>query len=83
MLSNQEISILQIVSQKLLVKKTELLNTVKGPDDTTVIASIERLKSGGLIDILSPMGETSFAITQKGMKFLSSEPQGNQGSPSV
>ena len=79
MLSNQEMSILQIVSQKLLVKKTELLNTVKGPDDTTVIASIERLKSSGLIDILSPMGETSFAITQKGMKVVSVEKEQQGG----
>lgn len=73
MLTNGEMSLLQIISKKSLVKKSELLKIIQGADSSAIEKSIEFLKDNSLIDIVAPMGETSFAITQKGMRVVSGE----------
>lgn len=71
MLTNGELSILQSIAKKSLIKKSELLKISNGAESSAVEKSLEFLKDNGLIDIVTPMGETSFAITQKGMRFAS------------
>lgn len=71
MISQDQISILQIISRKLLVKKSELSSIPGFRENGSLDSAIQSLKGNGLIDILTPMGETSFAITQKGIRLLS------------
>ena len=73
MITNSEMAILQTISRKSLIKKGELLKILQALDQKAVEKSIEMLKDSGLIDIVAPMGETSFAITLKGMRFIAIE----------
>ena len=71
MITAGELSILQAISRRSLVKKSDLIKMFQGLDADSVGKSIEILKDSGLIDILAPMGETSLAVTQKGMRAIS------------
>ena len=73
MISQEEKAILKIISKRLLVKKSELLKLSKEMGNGDLNKSLEFLKDGGYIDILSPLGETSLAITQKGMRILNGD----------
>ncbi len=73
MISEEQLSILQVISKKLLIKKSELARTYQSSENGSLESSIESLKSNGYIDILAPMGETSLAITQKGMRVIAEE----------
>ena len=71
MISEEEKNILEHISRKLLIKKSELYMLTKNSGNGTLDKSLEFLKNSGYIDVLSPIGETSLAITQKGMRALS------------
>ncbi len=73
MMSEEQLSILRIVAQKLLIKKRELAFVSKEIVNGSLESCIESLKNSGYIDIVAPMGETSLAITQKGMRLVSGE----------
>ena len=69
MLSETEKIVLDIINERSLITKTELLEAIKKPNGVALIAA-KNLVNKGLVQILYPMGEASFAITQKGFKYL-------------
>ncbi len=73
MMSNEQMMILQIINKKQLIKRSELFRTSKEVINGPIEGHLNSLKDGGFIDILTPLGETSIAITQKGMRILSSK----------
>ncbi|MBI4972272.1 MAG: hypothetical protein HZC16_00455 [Candidatus Omnitrophica bacterium] len=83
MISQDQISVLQAVCKKLLVKKSELANLLTASQNGSLESSIESLKSNGYIDILAPMGETSLAITQKGMRLVAEEKEQQDGTKTI
>lgn len=62
MLTEQRL--LDIVRERHLVRRSEIIKSFKDPDAMKVAISLE---SKGLIQIISPMGETFFIITEKGL----------------
>lgn len=66
-----EREILEEISKKMVVKKEELVsflvNKVENPS-VMVDAVTKALIDRGLITYVSPIGETCYAITQKGMR---------------
>jgi len=70
MIANGELSILKLVSEKNLIKKSEILKLVE-QEKGSVERSLEILKDKGFVDIVAPLGETSFVVTQKGARFIS------------
>ena len=70
MITNGEISILKMISQKSLVKKSELVKVI-GELNPSCEKILEMLKQMGYIEIVSPLGEASLVVTQKGMKLVS------------
>lgn len=66
-----EKEILEEISKRMVVKKEELViflsNKVENPS-AMVSAVAKALIDRGLITYVSPIGETCYAITQKGMR---------------
>lgn len=62
---------LDIISKRHLLSKTELMQ-MKELDGKGVEAA-NSLVAKGMLKILHPLGETSYAITLKGLKFLKGE----------
>jgi len=72
MLTKEELTLLQIVSKKKLVRRSELkkmLETIEGVSLSLVDNLIER----GFLSNISPLGESSFIITAEGIKALKGE----------
>jgi DNA-binding MarR family transcriptional regulator len=68
MLSEDEIKILEVLSQRLLAKPGEL-GSVLDVDDG-IITLIQRLQSMDYIKVVEPIGEKCLVITQKGTRML-------------
>lgn len=70
MLTELEQKILEIVSQRLLVRRSELAALSSKEDGPNgALAAAKSLADKGLLQAVTPLGETSFTITQKGMRF--------------
>ena len=70
MIPNEQMMILQMINKRQLMRRSELMRLSREAINSPIEEHLEKLKDGGYIDILSPLGETSFAITQKGMRVL-------------
>lgn len=66
MIAEQERKVLEIFAKRHVVRKSEL-KSIFGRDGGAVISS---LMEKGLIVKVSPIGETAYAITQKGIKYF-------------
>ncbi len=75
MIDNGEVSILKIISQRALIKKSELFR-ILGQANGSFEKSLDILKGKGLIDIVAPLGESSVVVTQKGVRFISESSSG-------
>ncbi len=62
MLSESELKLLKLFTQKHVIRAYEL----KGNGSTALTLLLEK----GLITKVSPLGETTYAITQKGLKLI-------------
>ncbi len=71
MLADSEQKLLDIISKHHLVRKTEILQMKELGGEGMEAANA--LVSKGMIKIVHPVGETSFAITLRGLKFLKGE----------
>lgn len=66
-----EIQVLEEINKRMVVKKEELMGFLDGKVDNpkAVLAAVVRsLSEKGLITSVSPVGESCYAITQKGMR---------------
>lgn len=66
MLTEAEQKVLQTISKRHLVRRSELASFFDGMD---AIAAAKGLVDRGLLQVVSPIGESCFAITQKGLRF--------------
>jgi len=68
-----EKEILDFIGKQLLAKKEELVRLIDGKvEDPVVKVEIitRELMNKGFISSVSPIGETCYAITKKGIQFL-------------
>jgi hypothetical protein len=66
-----EKKVLEEITKRMVVKKEELIDFLDGKvdDPHAVLASvIMSLSEKGLITSVSPVGESCYAVTQKGMR---------------
>jgi predicted transcriptional regulator len=66
-----EKQILEEITKKMVVKKEELVDFLDGKveDPRAVLTAVIRsLTEKGLITSVSPVGESCYAVTQKGMR---------------
>ncbi len=66
MLTEAEQEVLQMISKRHLVRKSEIISFFDGTD---AVAAARGLVEKGLLQVVIPIGEKCFAITQKGMRF--------------
>ena len=72
MIAKEETIILQIINEKKLIRKSELEKLIKDVEGVSP-AMVNGLIEKGLVSDLSPLGETSFILTQEGIKALREE----------
>lgn len=71
MLSEEEIAILKVIDEKHLVNRSDLIRFISKKTDNFSLSSIQKLIDKGFIKRLSGVTmETSYIITQTGVKFL-------------
>lgn len=66
-----ERQVLEEINKRLVVKREELIKFLDGKvvDPKTTLATIIRsLSEKGLVTPVSPVGESCYAVTQKGMR---------------
>ncbi len=66
MLPEQEKRILEIFAKRHVVRKSEIKSMFGGDGGVVLTSLLEK----GLIVKVSPIGETAYAITQKGIKYF-------------
>lgn len=69
-LTEMEKRILEIVNRQLLVSVEELLKAMEREELDGAEAVLNRLREEGFLNIVEPLGKTSYVITQKGMRAL-------------
>lgn len=68
MVSEDEKKVLDIISKRHLVRKSELVEILKS--NGTALRTIEDLLNRRLIVSVAPLGENTYAITKDGIKSL-------------
>jgi len=66
-----EKQVLEEITKRMVVKKEELIGFLDGKVDdpkAALAAVIRSLSEKGLITSVSPVGESCYAVTQKGMR---------------
>ncbi len=66
MLTETEQKVLEMLEKKHIVRRSELSG------NGISFAAAVSLADKGFAQVISPLGETSFTITQKGIRFLNS-----------
>ncbi|MFQ6056829.1 MAG: hypothetical protein ACE5J3_12705 [Methanosarcinales archaeon] len=69
MITPEEEKILEIISKRKLIRKSELLEALKR-DVFIPFYVVNDLVKKGLITTVSPLGEDSFVITDKGLEII-------------
>lgn len=64
MLTDAETKVLEAVRKRHIVRKSELERIVED-----ALASAKGLVDKGLLQVVAPIGESCYAITQKGQRF--------------
>ncbi len=67
MLTEKEERILALIAKKSLIRKTELLKF----EDGSALVVVRNLIDKGLVQPVTPIGETCFAVTKRGAQILS------------
>lgn len=70
MLSAQEQILLELMKERQLVKKSELLNLLNKRHIRLPFSVVQSLLDKGLIASIHPLGEKSYAITRTGTRVL-------------
>jgi Mn-dependent DtxR family transcriptional regulator len=73
MLTPEERKLLELINEKKLVRRSELQKLIEKADGTSV-SMVNNLLEKGLISNVSPLGETSFIVTNVGLNALKSKP---------
>jgi len=66
-----EMEVLREIRKRLVIEKSELVEFLKNKVENPFLAAeliAKNLKRKGLITFVSPIGETCYAITKKGMR---------------
>jgi len=69
MLTLEERKLLELINEKKLVRRSELQKLIEKIDGIS-ISMVNTLLEKGLISNVSPLGETSFIITNEGIGVL-------------
>ncbi len=69
-LTEMDKKILEIVNRQLLVSIPELLKAMEKEELDGAESVLNRLQEEGFLNIIEPLGKTSYVITQKGMRAL-------------
>ncbi len=73
MLTNAERKLLGIINEKKLVRRSELKKFIEKFDGIS-FSVVNSLIERGLVSNLSPLGESSFIMTERGIKALRENP---------
>jgi|GEM_PF-5520046 predicted transcriptional regulator len=66
MLDKREIDVLKLFGERKVMRRTEVRRIVGAAADAVLEALVEK----GLLTKIAPLGETTYAITNKGTKVL-------------
>ena len=69
-LTEMEKSVLEVVNRQLLVSVPELLKAMEKEELDGAAVVLRRLQEEGFLNIIEPLGKTSYVITQKGMRAM-------------
>jgi len=69
-LTESDIAVLKLIASRMLVTKNELVKSFGGTNGT--IGSLKTLLDKRYIAVVSPLGSSSYVITQEGERFLRS-----------
>lgn len=69
-LTEMERKVLGMLNRKLLVSVEELTKAMKSGEFDGAESALNRLQDEGFINIVEPLGKSSYVITQKGMRAL-------------
>ena len=69
-LTEMEKRVLDAVNKRLLVSVPELLRALEKEELDGAESVLRRLQEEGFLNIIEPLGKTSYVITQKGMRAL-------------
>ena len=69
-LTGTERQILEVVNRQLLVSVEELLKAMEREELDGARPLLRKLQEEGFLNVVEPLGKTSYVITQKGMRAL-------------
>ena len=69
-ITDEEREILNMISNRGLIRKSELISVLNSNGLNASFAMINTLIDKRLVTPLSPLGEVSYAVTKIGMQFL-------------
>jgi len=72
MLTSEERKLLEIINEKKLVRRSELQKLLEKADGIS-FCLVNNLIEKGLVSSLSPLGESSFIMTERGTNTLKGE----------
>lgn len=69
-LTENEKKTLEVVNRNLLVSVQELLHALEKEELDSAEFILKRLQDEGFLNMVEPLGKTSYVITQKGMRAM-------------